>query len=982
MKQTKPLLMMAGMLLWANHTFAIDVKDGVYQISTAQDLVEFSTTVVAAGNGGASAVLTKDIDMTDVAFEPIGSMDNQYTGSFDGQCHYVRNLNIDTPEKDKVGLFGVVANGATISNLIVDANSSISGHAFVGGIIGSTDGGGSITLKNVGNEATVFAQDVNAAGLVGVSMNGACAINLINCFNTGMVSGSWDSASFCGWLGSGSVIENCYSYSTLASGKNGGSVYRNGATIKGVLYDNTGEQGQIIDDEELVSGAFAYQLNGKQSEAPIWFQNLSDDTFDEHPIPFSTHPTVYANGALNCDGTAKPGSELTYANTNKSNRDPHQFAEGICSVCGSLDKTYLTANSNGYYELENAAQLYWFAKLVNEGEVASNALLTADIDYTSKDLSIAENLSFKGTFDGQGHKVTINFNTDHDNTALFGFLDAASIKNLVVDGNIETSGKFAGGVYSVGYNSCLLTNVVSAVNIKCSAEGDVTMGGIASNSASSLRLTNVAFVGSIYAPNAEGSAGLIGYAHGGDEAVFTNCFVAANMNMAKGSYVNRKAVIMDNCYYIPMNSSFDNQDTEADSRATQLSDVTALTSGQLCYLLNQEDGGSKWFQTLATDAYPVPFATSKKVYLTGTLSCNGKPFSDTSYANEAGQVDKAAHDLNGNGECTVCGNRVISNGQQLLALQNDCKNAILSENVGVELANDIDMAGIDGYVGIGTRDVPFKGTFDGKGHVINNLIINVENDGNAGLFAFVAGGTTIKNLVVRGDIYAEKGWVGGIIGVVLNTGGLVNLENVGNEADVTTDGPNAAGIIGVAEGSLITMTNVYNAGMITGGKESAAISGWLSKNAMLTNVYNVGTITPSGVSNDDTFARYRESINVGNCYELATNSKLVNAVTEEQVKSGELCYLLNGSKDNGTNFYQTLGADEYPVLFATHKTVYKDGDTYKNDAGTGIEGVQSTPSVQHPAAIYTLSGIKIGQMQKGVNIVKMADGTVKKMIKK
>ena len=148
MKQTKPLLMMAGMLLWANHTFAIDVKDGVYQISTAQDLVEFSTTVVAAGNGGASAVLTKDIDMTDVAFEPIGSMDNQYTGSFDGQCHYVRNLNIDTPEKDKVGLFGVVANGATISNLIVDANSSISGHAFVGGIIGSTDGGGSITLKN------------------------------------------------------------------------------------------------------------------------------------------------------------------------------------------------------------------------------------------------------------------------------------------------------------------------------------------------------------------------------------------------------------------------------------------------------------------------------------------------------------------------------------------------------------------------------------------------------------------------------------------------------------------------------------------------------------------------------------------------------------------------------------------------------------------------------------------------------------------
>ncbi|MCR5077994.1 MAG: hypothetical protein K6A82_08170 [Prevotella sp.] len=986
MKKKSLLLFMTGLLSWtAGTVFAISEKDGVYQIGTPQDLVEFSTNIVASGNGRAAAVLTSDIDMSGVGYTPIGSMTSTYSGTFDGQQHYIRNLTVNTPDADKVGLFGVVSDGATIKNLILDEGSSITGHSFVGGIVGSTEGGGSITLENVGNEASVSASAANAAGLVGVSMGGSCAINIIHCFNTGMVNGGYESASFCGWLGGGSVIQDSYSYADIVGQDGNNSLYRNGATIKGAVYDKKAMQGKMIEEEDLYSGAFAYLLNGNQSDSPVWFQDLSESSSDAHPVPFSSHPTVYANGQLNCDGTAKQGTSVVYGNTNASLRDPHQFVDGICSVCGTLDEHFMTAAADGYYEIGTPAELAWFAAKVNKGDNTVNGRLTADIDYTAKNVSIAADRanSFHGTFDGQQHKISIAFKTTTDNTALFGYLDAATIRNLLVDGSIETTGGFAGGIFSVSVNGGLLENVVSAVNIKSTAAGDATMGGIASNSAGALQLRNVAFVGSIDAPASEGSAGLIGYTHAGEEILMQNSFVAAKMNIAKGAFMNRKAVVMDNCYYIPMDNSFENQDPGADSRATVIADGKSLADGALCYLLNGSvSGGDLWFETLGTDRFPVPFATSETVYLAGHLNCAGKVTSETTYSNEDGLAAVDEHQLNENGECTVCGNRVISTGAQLLSLQNDLAIGVVPEGVTVELKNDIDMSGVAGYVGLGTRDYPFKGIFDGKNHRVRNMSIEA-SEGNAGFFGFVTGGTKVKNLTVDAscDVYGEKGWTAGIIGVVVNNGGLVELENVGNEASVTAEGPNAAGIIGVAEGCLIHLTNVYNTGTVTGAKESAAISGWLSRNAVLKNVYNAGDVTVSGVDGNNTFARVQDGrITMTNCFE--TNGSQATTVTAEQVRNGELCYLLNGSADKGRNFFQTLDEDMHPVLDPTHKTISKEGSKYVNEAAsTGIEYV--TPEVSaHAAGIYTLSGSKTSQLRRGINIVRTQDGKVRKVLVK
>ena len=56
------LLSMIGIWTGSQRAFALDQKDGIYQIATAQDLVEFSA-VVAAGEQSANAVVTADLDI-------------------------------------------------------------------------------------------------------------------------------------------------------------------------------------------------------------------------------------------------------------------------------------------------------------------------------------------------------------------------------------------------------------------------------------------------------------------------------------------------------------------------------------------------------------------------------------------------------------------------------------------------------------------------------------------------------------------------------------------------------------------------------------------------------------------------------------------------------------------------------------------------------------------------------------------------------
>ena len=239
---------------------------------------------------------------------------------------------------------------------------------------------------------------------------------------------------------------------------------------------------------------------------------------------------------------------------------------------------------------------------------------------------------------------------------------------------------------------------------------------------------------------------------------------------------------------------------------------------------------------------------------------------------------------------------------------------------------DIDMEGFDSqFKPIGTSARPFRGTFDGQGHRILNL--HVSGGDYTGLFGAVGGGVTISNLVLDSSCTINGGSYVGLAGGSQGTGS-VTFSCVGNEANVTATGVNAAGVIGCNYGSTctFTLTDCYNTGDIVGeGGESAAICGWFGTNATMQNCYNIGSVTGYNYRNDF----YRGGATALNCYSISTTQ--VNRTTEEDVQSGHLCYLLNEGRTENPTWYQTIGQDAYPVLDASHCIVLKaDDDTYYN----------------------------------------------------
>lgn len=104
----------------------------IYEISNFDQLVEAVRMSKIKENQNYTFLLTDNIEITeeqqnslinsDVKGISFGSTENPFTGTFDGQGHYIANLKYDsevfTPAAD-TGLFAATADGAVIKNLII-----------------------------------------------------------------------------------------------------------------------------------------------------------------------------------------------------------------------------------------------------------------------------------------------------------------------------------------------------------------------------------------------------------------------------------------------------------------------------------------------------------------------------------------------------------------------------------------------------------------------------------------------------------------------------------------------------------------------------------------------------------------------------------------------------------------------------------------------------------------------------------------------
>jgi len=174
-----------------------------YKIATLADLNTLSTTT-AHWVAGRYFKQTADIDASSTStlnsgagFSPIGNMDTQFNGNYNGDGHTIKGLYINRPTTDYVGLFGYIAFGE-IKNLGV-LNVAITGRDIVGGLMGGNNG----LVSNCYSTGSVVGTNT-VGGFVGSN-----TVTMSNCYSTGSVVGTSYVGGLLGYNMGG--VGNCYS---------------------------------------------------------------------------------------------------------------------------------------------------------------------------------------------------------------------------------------------------------------------------------------------------------------------------------------------------------------------------------------------------------------------------------------------------------------------------------------------------------------------------------------------------------------------------------------------------------------------------------------------------------------------------------------------------------------------------------------------------------------------------------------------------
>ena len=218
------------------------LAQGYTLIKTADDLNNIRNNTDASGNITGKYILMNDIDLSSYSnWDPIGDFDTGigFTGTLDGNGYVVKNLTINRPTEDIVGLFAIIGDANTMSggkvinlgleNVNVEGNSMVSGLAggnvgnidncyVIGDISGKDSIGGLVgqnfgTVSNSYTTGSVNANGHSTGGLVAHNETGT----VINSHSNAVVTGnSYYTGGLVGLNYSG-TISNSYATGNVKS---------------------------------------------------------------------------------------------------------------------------------------------------------------------------------------------------------------------------------------------------------------------------------------------------------------------------------------------------------------------------------------------------------------------------------------------------------------------------------------------------------------------------------------------------------------------------------------------------------------------------------------------------------------------------------------------------------------------------------------------------------------------------------------------
>ena len=245
---------------------------------------------------------------------------------------------------------------------------------------------------------------------------------------------------------------------------------------------------------------------------------------------------------------------------------------------------------------------------------------------------------------------------------------------------------------------------------------------------------------------------------------------------------------------------------------------------------------------------------------------------------------------------------------------------------------------------------------NGTGGIVGNACnINIENCENRSsvkgesYVGGIAGNYYYKNIkrcTNYGTVETVKNnsqRTGGIIGYANGT----SIEDCANYGKLTSKGCYYGGIAGEMRGNS-SIQNVFSYGDMTYTYAPGIIIGYVDRNSTLTAkgivAYNKEALLNNSSENIKIVGTGSLTFEDGK-----EEADVVKAFTKQQIKSGEVAYLLNGSTSEGElAWYQKLGTDAYPVLTATKgNTVYNGSFRYCDNTTASYSNSTSEDVLVH-----------------------------------
>jgi len=826
-----------------------------YQIANYGNLKWFQEYVNVSMVANANALLLTDIDMEGKkygAFPGIGVMTSnqttKYSGTFDGGGHTIKNVYLNMTEStNRRGFFnyscGNIKNFTITGTLEVNTTSAmhapVVGEAagglvedvickvditcpkacsMVGGIAGCISSNATINRCRYSGNATLEKAFVTSFGGICGEIRGGSVTNCL--FDGAIESQNPGNTSIVG-----GIVGRCKDNGdlTLTGALSHGTIVFNGTSRKcGIVI------GYIQSGRKAVMDNVYYTTTGI---TPSGVPAVGSDT----PASALTGSSEDVTGAQSLyDGTVQ--WYLGQANWAQDSYVPgnypypqsggvHQHKYDSYGFCMASDKTPMEAPLvDGWYEISNAGNLFWFAQQINSSTsgfaLNSKAKLVNDIKMGGENYiypGIGSDLrQFKGTFDGQGYSISEFYMSSSANKlGLFGSIQGATISDFSISGDIickKDDQQFAASVvaYTDGTGAqSKISDVSSNVNIKCEHLG-TAIAGIVGRSFGTINRCR--YYGKINAGQAyNGIGGIVGNAQ---PTTISNCLFDGEIDCKSTSTGEPYGVSVGGIL-----AASENNTSHKVTIKNSLSHGKVTLAGDP----NNHCGVFVGYKNHGN------LTVSGSYYTTDGCTLAGQPFTAVSSTDNASAVSAGASLPGTKTWNEICASLGTENwnirDEEYPVPYNLSICHIYNEADFIRGVNYVNETGnvlhffLDRSIELtssGNAVLPigksttkyFNGIFDGKGNTISG--INIQGSGDiAGFFGYVGGTNNyIQNLNLKGEIKGPNNtssslWMGVVASVYeqKNKDTQLNVDNVFSWLNMTacdnySGSCNVGGIVG------------------------------------------------------------------------------------------------------------------------------------------------------------------------------------------